>query len=77
MDQMNENLERLRALEAENKDLLNKLETIATTTTPPRGFGHANQSPTQSYPPYESVGSTKYGSRCPSDWTSSQHAIDT
>ncbi|KAL5781182.1 hypothetical protein ACOSP7_006211 [Xanthoceras sorbifolium] len=40
MDQMNENSERLRALKAENKDLQNKLDTMATIITPPPRFGH-------------------------------------
>ncbi|KAL5774932.1 hypothetical protein ACOSP7_012489 [Xanthoceras sorbifolium] len=37
---MNKNSERLRALEVENKDLQNKLDTMVTTATPPPGFGH-------------------------------------
>ncbi|KAL5827184.1 hypothetical protein ACOSQ3_019020 [Xanthoceras sorbifolium] len=44
---MNENSKRLRALEAENrvvcakkKDLENKVDTLATSTTLPPGFGH-------------------------------------
>ncbi|KAL5738470.1 hypothetical protein ACOSP7_031231 [Xanthoceras sorbifolium] len=40
IDQINENLERFLALAAENKDLQNKLDTMATTATPPPGFGH-------------------------------------
>ncbi|KAL5823373.1 hypothetical protein ACOSQ4_021273 [Xanthoceras sorbifolium] len=72
IDQMNENSERLRALEAENKDLQNKLDTMATTTTPPPGFGHKSL-------PWRnrSISSLKYGSRCLSDRTSSQRAHDT
>ncbi|KAL5842936.1 hypothetical protein ACOSQ3_013539 [Xanthoceras sorbifolium] len=64
MDQMNENSERLQRLEAENKNLQTKLETMVTTATPPPGFD-------------ESVGSTKCESRRLSDRIISQHAFHT
>ncbi|KAL5773799.1 hypothetical protein ACOSQ2_013723 [Xanthoceras sorbifolium] len=76
MNQMNENSERLRVLEAENKDLQNKLDTIATTATPPLGFDHV-RSDSYNTMRDESVGFTKCGSRHPSDRTSSQHTLDT
>ncbi|KAL5782009.1 hypothetical protein ACOSP7_007038 [Xanthoceras sorbifolium] len=68
---MNENLERLRALEAENKDLQKKLDNIATTTTPPPGFGCQSSCTLHASSGYhclwrdKPISSPKYGSYCP------------
>ncbi|KAL5773402.1 hypothetical protein ACOSQ2_013326 [Xanthoceras sorbifolium] len=87
MDQMNENSERLRAVEAENKDLKNKLYTMVTTATPLPRFSHlTNRRPSRALRASdywynirrdESAGFTKYGSRRPSDHTNSQYAFHT